>query len=136
MQLLSVAHYRHFPQVLLLAALGLAGGCTSLRDSDSDRPYVPLFGDAVQASRQHPHGTIAASFAHAGSAKTIEDARRRWEEFLRRHPATSDFEDSSHWRYVEAALYELARIDYLLGRTESGDALIRLADPLELDRKP
>jgi hypothetical protein len=94
--------------------------------------YTPMFTRAAEAARGSPAGTIAFDFAEAGSAKTLDEAIQRWENFLKQHPPDADTEDAVEKRYIDAALYELARAYYLVGRRADGDRLIEQADPLQL----
>jgi len=98
------------------------------------RPYTPLFQSAVEAARTHAQGTIAAAFAEAASAKTFGEAIGRWEAFLKRYPPEAETEDAVQKRYIDAAVTELMRAYYLLGRQQDGDRLLLSTDPLGLRR--
>jgi hypothetical protein len=43
-----------------------------------------------------------------------------------------EFEDATQKRYVDAAIYELMRVYYLLGQRDDGDRLLKRVDPLQL----
>jgi hypothetical protein len=118
--------------VLLAATLFVAtSACASSREALREA-YVPVFGDAVEAGKTHPPGTVAALFAQAGSATVLAEARANWEAFLNRYPPTMEFEDATQKRYVDAAIYELMRVYYLLGQRDDGDRLLKRVDPLQL----
>jgi hypothetical protein len=114
--------------LITLAAL-LAQGCSPRKGAAR---YTPLFASAIDAAKRSPAGTIGADFAHAGSAPTLDEAARRWEAFLRDHPPGGESEDAVQKRYIDAAVYELVRVSYLLGRRHEGDELLQAADPLRL----
>jgi hypothetical protein len=91
--------------------------------------YVPLFSRATD--RREARGTIRGDFQWASDAATLEDAASRWRKYLTGHnPPGQEYEDSVHASYVQAAQYELARVYYLLGRRDEGDALLNQLDPV------
>jgi hypothetical protein len=91
--------------------------------------YVPLFSRADD--RREARGTIRGDFQWASDAATVEDAASRWRNYLTEHnPPGQEYEDSVHASYVHAAQYELARVYYLLGRRDEGDALLNQLDPV------
>jgi hypothetical protein len=124
-------HVRFHGCLFLIAVAAFASACGKPAAS-GPRAYTPLFPAAVDAARAHPPGSIAAEFAEAGSAKDLEEAARRWTAFLKRHPPEEETEDAVQKRYIDAARYELIRVNYLLGSQEEGDRLFRAADPLGL----
>ena len=92
-------------------------------------PYVPLYRAAID--NKESRGTIRGDFRWAAEAMTLEEAALRWQRYLGVHnPPGQEFEDNVQASYVSAAQYELARVYYLLGRREQGDALLRRLDPV------
>lgn len=95
-------------------------------------PYKPAFASAARAASASADGTIAAAFAKAASAPTLNQAAEAWRDFLLRYPPDGETEDAVHKRYSDAARWELLRVYYLSGKTAEGDALLAAADPLGL----
>ena len=125
---------------LLLSTSILNGACRAQpvsppagTQSTSTTPatnYTPLYGVPAGSERE-PRGSIRGDFRWALDADTLADAAQRWQEFLTKHnPPGVEFEDGMHASYVHAARYELVRVNYLLGRREEGDALLRELDPV------
>ena len=121
-------------QVALCAAITVTiPACRN--DAPEQRPaaasarYAPLFSRA--ADRREARGTMRGDFQWASDAATLEDAASRWRKYLTEHnPPGQEYEDSVHASYVHAAQYELARVYYLLGRRDEGDALLNQLDPV------
>ncbi len=95
-------------------------------------PYKPAFVSAAQAAAVNPAGTVAAAYAQAASAPTLNAAVEAWKAFLVRYPPDGETEDAAQKRYADAARWELMRVYYLAGKTAEGDALLDAADPLGL----
>ncbi|WP_113959410.1 hypothetical protein [Roseimicrobium gellanilyticum] len=94
--------------------------------SDSGRAqkeYQPLDG-LVHLARNY-NGPHAVEFVAATESKNLEQARARWEAFLKARPRSQAASDPSQAIYVRQAQYELVRTYYLLNLLEKGDALLK-----------
>jgi hypothetical protein len=79
----------------------------------------------------YPEGSLGGEFQLALAATTLSKARARWQRLLDRHaPRDGEYEDGFQVNHVQVARIELARVHYLLGEPERGDALLEamLAD--------
>ena len=125
--------------VALAAWIGVLGagdqlGASNVSAASLESDYLPVFAKAGPPTAQDDSGTLSGDFQWAAGAATLSEARDRWLEFLARHdPADGTYEDGFHAMRTATAKYELARIFYLIGDAESGDAYLRQADPLDLD---
>jgi hypothetical protein len=114
-----------------LASFALLAHSCSAR---SGAEYAPVFGKAIEGAQpaQAP-GSLKHDFQRAASAPSLNEARSRWEQFLRAHvPKNNEYQDGFEKLHVDAARYELVRTYYLLGLTADGDKLLRELDPLDL----
>ena len=118
------------PIVIVLATLALcatvvAAGCDR-RSTGGDRAAYRPFYSMPPAATPQARGTLKGDFDWAMSAPTADEAATRWTEFLRAHePADGEYEDGFQRDHVRVAQYELMRIEYLRGRVEEGDKLLR-----------
>ena len=101
----------------------------SVSAADKPRTYEPINPVNIKI---HPHekpGSIGGDYKRAVRSKTLPEAVKKWEEFLRNHDA-EDFEDGFHANHVRLAKYELMRIYYIVGEVKKADAIIKkLAQP-------
>lgn len=122
--------------MLAAAACAVWLGCASTPVAPaSNSPYVPLFATDTGNVESLPQGTLQGDFQMASRASTLDEAASRWRAFLQRYArADGEFEDAFHANHVQAAKYELARINYLLGNVEEGDRLMKELDPINSRR--
>jgi len=119
------------PVVVVVVALALcaavvATACDRRRSTGAaGAGYRPFYSMPAGATPQ-ARGTLKGDFDRAMSAPTVDEAATRWTEFLRAHePADGEYEDGFQRDHVRVAQYELMRIEYLRGRVEEGDKLLR-----------
>ena len=86
--------------------------------------YRPFY--TFQDRRADARGSLTGDYHWAESSATLQEAAARWKEFLGRHrPPNGEYQDAFERNYVRSAQYELMRVEYLLGNTAEGDALLR-----------
>lgn len=109
--------------MLLLLILALAACGPGPAPDEAALPYRSMWAELYPAALQAepPGDTLQGAFRLAAAARTVDEARRLWSNFLSEwDPPDGEFEDAMHAGLVSWARLERRRVD------------VFLADPSEL----
>ena len=109
--------------MLLLLIVGLAACGPDGAPDELARPYRSMWAELYPTTLQAdtPGETLQGAFRLAAAARTVDEARSRWSNFLSEwDPRSGEFEDAMHANLVTWARLERRRVE------------VFLADPSEL----